>query len=212
MNLFKHHSSSDGRRQSRLSTSVASIAAGALVVFLAGCGDSGTRQVDTADSTTGSQQQSDDTPAQQTASNPDTSTGYGAAGTRPTDAANTHGTPAAQPGAATGSGTLPQQQRVAGSDAQDRATDATVAGKQAMSGDMLDPQGLEQGIRESLRTAQNLGLTEEQLQQVKITVANDTVTLTGTVPSREAGQSIEARVKQHPGVETVQNWLNAQED
>jgi uncharacterized protein (TIGR02271 family) len=74
-----------------------------------------------------------------------------------------------------------------------------------------DAQGgdLEQRIRENLRNDTSLALTESQIEDIEISVEQDTVRLSGNVPTQEAAQRIEERVRQIGGVQMVQNELEA---
>lgn len=65
---------------------------------------------------------------------------------------------------------------------------------------------MEQRIRTELREA-NLGLQEQQLNQMQIRIEQNTVTLSGTVPNQETARAIEQRVRQMDGVQNVQNQL-----
>lgn len=67
---------------------------------------------------------------------------------------------------------------------------------------------LEQRIRTELRNA-DLGLQEQQLNQIQIQVQQDTVTLSGNVPSQDIASQIEDRVNEIDGVENVRNQLRA---
>lgn len=69
-------------------------------------------------------------------------------------------------------------------------------------------QPMEQRIRTELRQS-NLGLQEQQINQMQIRVEQNTVTLMGTVPNQETSRAIEQRVRQMEGVQNVENQLRA---
>jgi uncharacterized protein (TIGR02271 family) len=87
--------------------------------------------------------------------------------------------------------------------------DVQTQGGSAQQASTAAGRQLEQQIRTELRRAGDLQLSEEQLNQINIQVANNTVTLAGTVPNQQAASQIEQRIRQVPGVQNVQNQLRA---
>ncbi len=67
--------------------------------------------------------------------------------------------------------------------------------------------GLEQRIRTELMTAPDLNLQPQQLNQIQIRVEQNTVHLSGNVPSAEIRENIEDRVNNIDGVQNVRNDL-----
>lgn len=68
---------------------------------------------------------------------------------------------------------------------------------------------LEQRIRNELRSADDLALSEQDLQSIRIEIDEGAVELSGTVPSEEDVQKVEERLDRMDGIESIENNLQA---
>lgn len=90
--------------------------------------------------------------------------------------------------------------------------DGTQSGSSyAASGQGQNPQGLEQRIRQELRSAQDVNLDQQQIDALEIQVEGDRVVLSGTVPNQQSADRIEQRISDLEGVQSVDNQLQPQD-
>lgn len=99
---------------------------------------------------------------------------------------------------------------------EDAMGGATAGGTQFGQTDMQgedmnqDPQEIEERIRQTLSDDMQLALSEDDIENIEIQVeANNSVVLSGTVPSQQDAQMVEQRVSEISGVEFVRNNLQA---
>ena len=64
-------------------------------------------------------------------------------------------------------------------------------------------------IREELANVEELELSDEQLDEIEIRIRQGAIELSGTVPSAEAGQNVEQRVREITGIDNIDNNLVA---
>ena len=83
--------------------------------------------------------------------------------------------------------------------------DVAQHGEQAS--DVAGQDDLQTRILGGLRDAESLGLNVADLENIDVRVEGQRVTLTGTVPHRQAAQAIEQRVQSVQGVASVDNRL-----
>ncbi len=214
------HDQSTQRHRNHSTLKWGALAAGA-ALFAFGCTDSnqGATASDTSDQSVASANQTSSTSSAQrsgtagaTGSVQDSST-VGTAGSTQSTAAQRSGT------ASTASTPPSSGTQVSGSvnTASSKQPSSTQASGQT-SQEQLEPTGrspntdqqaqqLEQRIRMELRNADDIQLQDQQIEQIRISIDQNRVTLSGTVPTQQVASSIEQHVRQIEGVQNVQNQL-----